>query len=409
MTDPIYTAALAAAEEAKRQVEAIPYDSLQRTFALDSAARLCKDVAEIPEPVKNVQFYGAVADGKTINNAALARAVASGEVIFDKPGVYLLDGVNAPFDVNKAGCKLRVKCSGVILKIRQNNQSRSYVVRVTGADCDVDFADAQIIGDRDQHSWTYDPDGKWHEHGYGLWVSGARCVVYSSTGLPSDYATRGATARGCRISNCTGDGIGVAKGQGIVIYGFIADGNRRQGCSAFDCVDGDVHHNTFRATGPLPGVPDPLGLPGPFAGMDIEPDRGSVKGLRIHHNVFELNRGSGLTIWVRKAVLSSIEADIYENTFAGNTNNLWAKDEANRAHTITINLRNNISANAKNHDFRIDQGVIATIGTADKTKANVFDDINGDRVDRLRQGVVSPEIGRYLNAKVNADGWNEYI
>jgi hypothetical protein len=350
--------------------------------------------------VKNVQFYGAVADGATLNNAAFAAAVASGEVIIDTPGIYLLDGVNKPWDINKAGCVVRVTVSGVVFKVKPNNQSRYYICRVSGTDCDCDFGDATFLGDRDSHSWTYDPDGKWHEHGYGIFVSGLRNRVVARYDDANPYGL-------AKITKCIGDGIGV-KGSGHEIAGFDCDGNRRQGLSAFDCSDTKIHNNTFQNTGPYAGVPDPLGLIGPFAGMDVEPDRGNVTNLKVFNNRIANNRKSGFVVWVRSEVLAKIEVEFFGNLVVGNSNGAHLKDAKVRPSTIVAFFHNNTWVNNSAHDIRADQGSIVTVGTPDRAMANIFDDLR-EREDRWRQGIVSPEIGKYLSAKVNSDGWNQYV
>jgi hypothetical protein len=357
-------------------------------------------IQDPPPPVKNVQFYGAVADGISINNAAFAKAVASGEVLIDTAGVYLLDGVNAPFDVTGTGTKLRVTVPGVVFKCKPNNQSRYYVVRVTGTDCDCDFADAMILGDRDQHAWEYDPDGKWHEHGYGLWVGGLRNKVYGRVDEAHPFGS-------AVITKCTGDGIGT-KGAGHDISGFVCDQNRRQGLSAFDCANVSIHNNTFQNTGPYAGVPDPLGLTNPFAGIDVEPDKGNVSGLKIFNNLIAFNRKSGLTVWVRAEVNTKIDVEIFGNVIRGNTNGINMKDAAVRAPTITANIHNNTFENNSGNGIRADQGSSSVIGHGtDKSKANIFDALR-ERTDIFRVGKISPEVATYLGARATV-GWNAYV
>lgn len=375
-----------------KDVAAAVSDAVAKASTLVSAAQATTEAVRIippPRPIiPTVQSFGAIADGKTLNNAAFARAAASKNMLIDMPGTYLLDGVNW-FNILQSGVTLNVTASGVVFRIRPNNKGRSYVIRISGNDNDLNFGDAQIYGDRDQHLWVAQKGDVWQEHGYGIFVGGARNRV---RGLWDDANPFGKSL----ITNCTGDGIGVA-GPGHIIEGFVSDRNRRQGCSAFECKDGLIQHCSFTNTGPYAGMPDPLGLENPFAGLDIEPDEGmgDVTGLRIMHNLIKGNRKSGLVGWIRAEVTSRLEFEAAFNVIQANSNGVHLKDaRLTRVDTIVANLHDNLFVDQRNTDVRAENGAKVLLTN------NTFDRI-GDRADRPDiDGLLSPEMQRLGNAKL---------
>jgi hypothetical protein len=348
-----------------------------------------------PAPVvKDVKYYGAKGDGKTNDTAAIQKAIDStpvGEVLIVPAGDYLVDAVKR-LSVNKNGAKIRFD-DGAIMRAIPNNQDRYYVLDVNASDCDIDVGAAQFIGDRKAHTYTA---GATHEHGYCIGLKGARNKLHGNEkGL---------------ITGATGDGLAVS-GPDHEVYGLVLDGNRRQGCSAFNASRLKFHHNKCRNTGNN-GQPDPAGLIGPFCGFDIEPDRGDCLEVEIHDNVFGPNNRSGAIAWIngraaKETPNMKLSGKFYDNEFTGNSNGAWLCHEVAGFPNISFEFMRNRFVNNKNHDIRVDQGVVATIGDATVANVNVFDDFN-ERVDRDRSGVVSPEVGVYAGGTATV-GLNRYI
>lgn len=349
-------------------------------------------VAAIPPPrpiIPNLQSYGAkVNDPSFMNNAAMTKAAATKSMIFTEPGVYWLDGVSY-FNLTQSGVEFDVQVPGVEFRIRPNNRGRYYVIRISGTDNLIRFQHpVKIYGDRPNHQWRVESGDKWQEHGYGIFCGGSRNTILS----PWDEANPFGTSL---VTDCIGDGLGLA-GAGHVIEGIVADRNRRQGLSAFDCADGLIQHCSFTNTGPVPGQADPLGLANPFAGIDLEPDRGNVRNLRILNNLIAFNRKSGLVGWVRSEVSAILELEAANNVIQGNSNGVHMRDaRGTRKDTVIGNLHDNLFVDQRNTDIRAEDGAKVTAYN------NTFDRV-GERTDRTRAGVIGPEMQKLGIATFNA-------
>lgn len=390
----INTASLAAAQETERQLAMITSASEELRMARTLATETTAAVSRIPEPVKDVKFYGAVGDGVHDDTDAFNRAAATGSLIVG-PGTYLLDPVKR-VTVAVNGTKVRfdhgpgeVRCLA-----KQNSAARYRMFNVNASDCDIDLGGSVLLGDRYVHLWTRqaNPAEDTHEWGYVFFLGGSRNRLYGTA----------------LLTGATGDGLGIT-GPDHEVFGLTMKDNRRQGCSAFNASRLNFHHNNLSNTGNQ-GKPDPApkALIGPFCGFDIEPDRNDCLDVKIAHNTFGPNNRSGAICWVNsRAGVVRLSGEFYENEFIGNSNGSWLNDEVPGRMNIEFSFLRNRFVNNKNHDIRCDQGTTVRIGSTVPEGANVFDDFN-ERTDRFRSGVVSPEIGVYRGAKVIA-GINSYV
>src|SRR4249919_1485171 len=160
-----------------------------------------------PKP-KTVKDFGVVGDGIKDDTAALQAALDAG-VRLIPDGKYLIDATKSLF-VRSGTLEMG---ANAVLVAKPNSAPRYYVLRAIGDDITV--KGGQIVGERWAHTYT---SGSTHEWGCGLQVSGNRITV-----------------DGTRVSDCTGDGIGVSGT--AVIRNVVSTKNRRQGLSFYNCPD----------------------------------------------------------------------------------------------------------------------------------------------------------------------------
>lgn len=401
----INAAALASAQETERQLGLITVHSIDLVVAMGKAKDCTDAVANIKDPVKNAEYYGAKGDGVTDDTDAINRMFATGVAIFDQYGkTYLIDAVKR-ITIPKDGTTLRVlKEKGAVRFVAKTNDQPKYRLFNTNAsNCDLDFGGAEIRGDRDSHIWkSYGNSTDTHEWGYCLFIGGSNNKVYSSSG-------------NAVVTKCTGDGIGTT-GPGHEVFGFEIVECRRQGCSAFNPAGLQFHDNKVWKIGLL-GQPDkaPKTLIGPFSAFDAEPDQGDALNLKIYNNELGPDCRTGAQGWInsRAAAITptmKITGQFYGNTIIGCSNGSWFCCETAGKGTIIFELFNNRWVNNKNTDVKCDQGSVITIGDAvDQGKANVFDDTR-DQADGYKKGFVNTrgEMQALRGAKVNA-GWNLYV
>jgi len=257
-----------------------------------------------PKP-KTVADYGVKGDGLTDDTAALQAALDAG-VRLIPDGKYLIDATKSLF-VRSGTLEMG---ANAVLVAKPNSAPRYYVLRAVGDDITV--KGGQIVGERWAHTYT---SGSTHEWGCGLQVSGNRITV-----------------DGARVSDCTGDGIGV-NGAGHVIRNVVSTKNRRQGLSLYNCPDLKIYDSEFSNTGNA-GQPDPAGLIGPFAGIDAEPDKASAVNVYCERVKCVGNR-AGFLAWLRSEVGGSIVATLKDCVLEGNSNGAQAKALAG---SITVNM-----------------------------------------------------------------------
>lgn len=205
-------------------------------------------------------------------------------------GTYLIDaakGLHATSAL-KMGAQ-------TILKAKPNNAERYCMVSLAPG---VTIDGGQIIGDRDGH--TLSSPTSTDEHGYGLRLA------------------TGCKASNVQVSKCTGDGA-VVVGDNVEIRNLSSRFNRRQGMSVFASKGLRVYDSQFTDTS---GAPN-----GPCAGVDIEPDSGSVTDAVFTRCAFNGNR-VGFEAWMRSGIAGGITGvQLVNCTFDNNSNHVWTKDE----------------------------------------------------------------------------------
>lgn len=157
-----------------------------------------------------------------------------------------------------------------------------------------------IIGDKTTHTGT---TGQW---GFGVGI----------------FGTHDINIRGCKISNCWGDGIYIGRWdngetipENIFIENNVISSNRRNNISIVSghniIIDGNV-------------ISDASGQ-SPQAGIDIEPDPGTVDDIEhviINDNIIDGNTALGVQVLVTKVTAGVADVRdivINDNIFSGNT------------------------------------------------------------------------------------------
>lgn len=241
----------------------------------------------------DVRRFGARGDGRQDDTLAFQRAVDAlpdGGVLDVPPGDYLIDAVRSVHLRSRMHLRL---ARGARLLARPNASPRAYVLTAERVS-DVRISGGAIVGDRHRH---LDSSGEW---GHGIALRGATRVTIS----------------GVRVSDCWGDGISVGGsrlGRGRVVQssdveiaGVACIGNRRQGLTIGGAHRVRVHDSEFSQTSGTP----------PAAGIDIEPDMGLARDVRIERCVLRGNHGPGIQIWKRAAGVTIAGCTIEGN---GNT------------------------------------------------------------------------------------------
>lgn len=242
---------------------------------------------------RDVRRHGARGDGRHDDTLAFQRAIDAlpvGGVLDVPPGDYLIDPLRSIH--LRSGMHLRL-APGARLVAQPNAAPRAYVLTVERAS-DVRISGGAIVGDRHAHL------GHGGEWGHGIALRGASRVSIS----------------GMRISDCWGDGISVGSshlGRGrripssdVEIAGVACIGNRRQGLTIGLSQRVHVHDCEFSRTSGTP----------PAAGIDIEPDAGIARAIRIERCVLRGNRGPGIQLWKRATGVTIAGCTIEDN---GNT------------------------------------------------------------------------------------------
>jgi hypothetical protein len=308
---------------------------------------------------KTVLDYGAKGDGLTLCNAAFIKAAATGEVIVPA-GRYLLDPTPEKQVILSAGCKVTFEPDVVL--VAKPNSAPKYAVLTAQDDVTI-TGDALIQGERLLHTYTA---GSTHEWGYGLKITGNRVKV-----------------NGLRVVECTGDGIGVS-GDDVEIRNASSKRNRRNGISVFQAarpsiIDCDCSDNGF--------LTDSTGLPGPFAGIDVEPDSGDAAGVKISGVKATGNQKVGIALWVRDEVQGRLQVDISDCEISGSPNCIWGQDEAVRAPTIVASVKRCKLTFGAGAAVKAGRGSVFTVGDADPANANTIDSATGGLATATNYGL----------------------
>lgn len=264
--------------------------------------------------------------------AAIDRCPAGGTVIAGA-GTYLIDATH-PLMV-KAGITLDL--TDATLQVQPNAAPRYYVLRVASKAV-IKGKGGHLIGDRLAHTYTSTSTST-HEWGYGIMVDGDDVVIQDLL-----------------IEQFTGDGIGVT-GNRATIQNVTSTRNRRQGLSVFSCAGLRVSDSEFSATGAyLTSTAAPFG---PCAGVDLEPDSGSVTDAQFTRCSLIDNR-VGLLAWLRAEVTGTLGFTLTDCIVTGNANGVWTKDAGMRKDTIHGVLAGNHYASTKGSAIKADAGSVLT-------------------------------------------------
>jgi hypothetical protein len=201
--------------------------------------------------------------------------------------VYLIDAAK--------GLKITVPVvldPKAILVEKANSLARDCLVEVVAGS----ISGGQIMGDRDNH--IFDDPNSTDEWCYGLRLSG-----------------NGTKASNITVSSCTGDGIGVT-GDDVVLDHVVSQGNRRNAVSVFACKGFRAFDCTFADTSGAQY--------GPCAGIDFEPDSGSITDARLERCVARNNR-AGFLAWVRQTVSGNVDVTLVDCITDNNANGVHAK------------------------------------------------------------------------------------
>jgi hypothetical protein len=363
--------ALLAAQSAKASVygfdgvladldNAIANARAQLQLAKDCADSSVNAAQSITPPRKTVRDFIQPWDGD--DTASWQRAANTGSLLVPA-GEYVIDPVKQVI-VTLDGTVVRMD-AGTVVRAKANSASRSYLLNVQASDCDIDCGGASLFGDRRAHTFTI---GSWHEHGYGIFVSGARNKV-----------------RNVGVFECPGDGIGITGPDHEIGPNVVCRDNRRNGLSAFRSAGLWIHDSEFSRTGFLT---DSTGLPGPFAGIDVEPDKGVATGIRIERCKFFGNQKAGIALWLRDEVDGGmLSAEIFDNEISGSPNCVWANDEAIRAPTISATILRNKLTFGSGVAIKADQGSRLVVGDANPANANTIDSATGSRNTAVSYGI----------------------
>lgn len=348
------------------QVDSLSAANVELQAQLDTAGNTIADLkaqlaeATKPDVPKTVHDFGAKGDGVTDDTAAFQLAANSGSLIVPA-GEYLIDAVKR-VSINLDKTVVRMD-AGARLRAKANSSSRYYLLDVNASDCDIDCGGAEFYGDRLKHTFTA---GSWHEHGYGIFIGGARNKL-----------------RNVFVYECTGDGVGVTGPGHEIGPGVKCLRNRRNGISAFRTEGLVIHDGECSETGFLT---DATGLPGPFAGIDVEPDNGNAN-VRIERMKCVRNQKAGIAMWVRDEVASLLTVDIAECEITGSPNAIWGKDEAIRAPTIACSVMRCKLTFGKGAAVKADSGSRFVVGDADPANANTIDSETGTRTTAVTYGI----------------------
>jgi hypothetical protein len=329
------------------QVDSLSDANVQLQAQIDTANQTIASLSAQLDP-----WYAVDKTGATDVTDKVQALISKGLAV--PAGKYLIDP-SKPLTLSVPGSTLVMDANAVLIA-KPNDLTRYYVLKVTADDCVV--KGGQIVGDRLQHNYT---SGSTHEWGLGVLISGNRCTV---TGL--------------KVSGCTGDGIGVTGDNCTIGPDVVCTGNRRNNLSAYDCNGLQVTGSEFSNAG-NGGAADPAGLIGPFAGIDVEPDRLAITTVTLTNNKILNNAHAGLCAWLRKEVGGSIAITASGNTIAGNANGIHAKALAG---SIQITVNGNTLTN-KSCGCRVESGAALSID------GNVFAFTGKDRTDFTLAGMDS--------------------
>lgn len=317
MTDTKDLLAQASAElDAERMAQALALNEAEAT--IDSLMQQTSDLRAQLAAID--PWAGVDKTGATDVTAAVQKLLDAGLAV--PAGRYLIDPVKGLTATRNVTLH-----ADAILIAKPNNAARYVVLTLAGND--LTLTGGQILGDRLAHTYIAGSTSEW---GYGLMVKGDRCTV-----------------DGLHVSQCTGDGIGVA-GNACTIRNVVSTQNRRQGMSVFTAPGLKVYDSEFSNTGAY--LTDAAAPNGPCAGVDIEPDVASTVDAYFERCTFTGNR-AGLLGWLRSEVGGSLNITMKDCTTGGNANGINAKALAG---SIKLTVTGGTSDHDRSSVARIETG-----------------------------------------------------
>jgi hypothetical protein len=330
--------------------------------------------------------------GKIEVGALLQQRVDAGDNI--PGGTYLVDPTKPV--LFKKGCIGEVNPDGtpaVYLVAKPSATPRDCIYEVVGAGIVV--KNIHSVGDRISGAYT---PGSTNEWGYGCKVSGA-----------------GSTVENCYSSLCTGDGFGIT-GPNITVKNCVSDRNRRQGLSGFNCSGLKIIGGAFTNTGTVTvdGKTDPGAPNGPWAGIDIEPDKlasgvpnvdVSITGARIAGN-----KGSGVLGYLRPEVGGNLTMSVTDCLIDGNADGVRGEAVIGGVPgKVSMTVNRNALSRHKGAAVRANDGTTINVGSANLADANTIIGATGPTTRSFtKAGIVTPyDLRAYGTGVINA-GLNHY-
>lgn len=246
------------------------------------------ETGEINNEYFNINNEGNEEDNtiKGINEALSYCSKHNIKNVILKKGNYLInDSINIPSNIN-----LDLNSSNIIFKA--NSQTGYSLLKIKNQE-NVKVSNGKLIGDKDTHDYSGDST---HEWGMGITIQGSENINIDNIS----------------VSNMTGDGIYIAKGNNnsnnIKIQNSLIYGNRRQGISIISGENVEICYNEiFNIDGT-----------NPKSGIDMEANVNTEKidKIYIHNNKF-YNFGNLVAIMLYSQIYN---VKISQNIIYGNIN-----------------------------------------------------------------------------------------
>lgn len=335
--------------------------------------------------------------GKTLVGDAFQKLLDAGHTTIPG-GTYLVDPTKTIlFYKNSTGALNPDGTPAVYLVAKTSPTPRDAIYDVKGAGIKVSGIHA--VGDRmNPGAYTHPGVTSTDEWGYGAKVSGA-----------------GSTLENCYSSLCTGDGFGIVA-PNVVILRCVANRNRRQGLSGFNCPGLKIVGGEFSETGTVTvdGITDPGAPNGPWAGIDIEPDKlasgvpnitVSITGVRLLRN-----KGSGVLGYLRSEVGGKLLINVRDCTFDGNVDGVRGEAVPGGVPgSVVINVMHNGFTRHRGAAVRANQGSVINAGSTSLADANTIAGASGPTTRNItKAGIVTPyDLKAYGTGKIVA-GINIY-
>lgn len=389
MTDTKTTLAIAAAD-IQAAAAALDIERAEAAALLDNATRqvvaLTAKVAALKEQLAALDPWTAIDNtGQTVVNALVQARLDAGDNM--PAGRYLIDPT-APllFTRDTDGATNPDGTPATFLIALPSATARDCVAKVMGVGTLV--RNLHVVGDRMAKAYTAGSTNEW---GYGVQV------------------LEGASIENVYAELCTGDGFGIL-GRGVTVTNCHADRNRRQGLSGFDCdglrIVGGSYTNTGTVT--VDGVTDLGAANGPWAGIDIEPDRKTgqpapnanvlIQGARITGN-----RGAGVLGYLRAEVGGALNITVDDCEIHSNMDGVRGEAVAG---LVTMLVTRNDLALHKGAAVRANSGSKITVASG----ANTANTIAGmtSRTPFTMVGIVTPYDLKAYGSGVIVAGQNNY-